>query len=780
MKQFDESYQKVVDNLKKQFYASSHDSEKMKQFQDLKEKYSKLRAELKSLKNSFLTTKNELSKDFEKYKIQKSRLLEEYSKEYNEYMNQNNEIIQKLENIENSIKEDQDSLQSSFHTLKEKNHIEITEKQSQLAQMIHDHKNELEKKSNLIQSDAKLSNEEFDYLKSQLLKEFEQLRTQNETIYPPIIEKNKQLQKSLDDLLKSNSIEKEQYVNQLGTQKNEHLNEMNKLKEENDDEEHLEYARFESKMATLHKKLGQTQSLLSDSEFAQENKNKLENELNELKLFIGKSKSEFEQTFNEEKQNLTNENDTDFQKVKEEEEKAFADFQKQLENEINDNQNDFENKKTNLTKNLKNSYESCLSSIPEQFKNDGVIPNLLNDYTRQMKALNDQLAFEMQEIKKDSNEGLFKDTISSKQQKITEIENDRNSTIKNQNAEIENENDRHIKLLLTFSFEHLDKELNELRENVHQKIENWTQQHDELLLTLRKLTESNPDIISVSGFLEDEEIINLRKYLEEIRENLKKQRQHKQTEMEAALTEKAEEIEKTTEQIKQNKINEIQNQKDEKARKEKEFEEMKNLEIVKKKDLDLIYNKELISHDSTIAKIKEDYKKKIQEIADIIRKDKIGLIHKQTELNKEADLLRIEIEKKTDGAVDKFQKEIAEMIKIKENYLKKMEKYLKESEERCNEAKHKAENIPMRKDECDAIKRLEEILEQKTQQLTIIAKDLMGYRNRLKQQEDEYNRRFGVAPQVAILHGGGNGRSQAKSAMVLKKPLPPLKNSLVC
>jgi hypothetical protein len=68
-----------------------------------------------------------------------------------------------------------------------------------------------------------------------------------------------------------------------------------------------------------------------------------------------------------------------------------------------------------------------------------------------------------------------------------------------------------------------------------------------------------------------------------------------------------------------------------------------------------------------------------------------------------------------------------------------------------NQARERAAQRPMGKEEASLLQKLERSLVMRTQQLASVGRDLIEYRHRLIWQEGEYNVRFGVDPKVAIL-----------------------------
>jgi hypothetical protein len=79
-----------------------------------------------------------------------------------------------------------------------------------------------------------------------------------------------------------------------------------------------------------------------------------------------------------------------------------------------------------------------------------------------------------------------------------------------------------------------------------------------------------------------------------------------------------------------------------------------------------------------------------------------------------------------------------------------------------------------RPEEDAIVTRLEGVLGVVSKELGVLLKEYQYYRSKIQTQESDYNERFGAAPHIAVLKGGSPTR------IPMKKPLPPLHNSVKC
>lgn len=775
------SFNKAKEDLIKEFAEISKDSEKIKGIINLKEKLQIINREILQLKETLLTLQNDFTNSIKDLKQKCLNEANDYQNLYSENNKQLSDINSQIESHEFDCTDEIKIITEKIQLFKEKHLEEITKLQSQLAQLLLDHKVEIENKKSLYQTNESLSDEQINNLKDQLQKEINQIKEENEKMYPPLIAINKNLQIQLEDLLNSFQDEKNKRSTQFQLLKEKNSKEIAKLKEEQDDELHLEYAKFESKMAVLVKQLGQNKSLISDTKIAEETKDDLTKQYNELKIKHEQNKEEFDRSYQLEKDELNNDNSISLKTLQEAEEKKFLEIKANLQGQIDQNIQNFEERKKKLLTSLKSEYENELSQIPKRFRDDKVFPNMVQNFQNEYKSLQKVLNDEKSEVPShETNEKELAESIAEKEELTARIEKEKVTLQLRMKSSEEDEQKRHEFALSSLVPSHKEGEIDEFREKCKNRINGLIQRQDDLLFTLRKLKEQNTTqtVISASGFLEDEEIISLRKFLEELRNVLKKQRKDKQIDLEESVAKKNEEIELTIQKI----------EKDiEKAELSIENEKIENkcrVELVNKEaeiKLNEIHEKFGIEKESVkdrIEKVQRKIDEKIDNLKEILENERKSCKKIQNDMKIESEQNLINNHMKISETFEQLNKEI-NLLKNKREELENQSKIvIKTYEEICKKSMKKAENIPMRPQESAEIKRLEDILDKKTQHLTLVAKDLIGYKSRLKQQEDEYNKRFGVAPQVAVLNG--ENRRQSKSAAFVKKPLPPLKNSSVC
>lgn len=773
------SYKNEKDNLKKEFYETADDFDKI--LIELNEKIKVFHQEIDQLKEMFLNMQKNhknLLNDIKQKCLNESN---DYQKEFKDYNQKLFEMNSQLESLEFDNSDDIKSILEKIKLFKEKHLEEITELQSQFAQLLLSHKVEIENQNSLHKTNESSSDEQYNNLKNQLQNEFNQVKEENEKNHLELTETIKNLQNQLDSLLKSFKIELDKRSTDYNSLKEKNSKLIAKLKEEQDDELHLEYAKFESKMSVLVKKLGQNKSIISNSKIAEETKNQLTKELNDLMSEIEKNKEEFENSYQKEKEALFNQNEISLKTFQEEEEEKYLKIKANLEGQITENQQKFEEAKKSLISSLQWEYENELSQIPKRFRDDNVFPSLVQSFQNQYKSLQKVLNDQPTETVHETNEKELNEIIHEKENLISRIEKEKVQLISKMKSNEEDEQKRHNFALSSLVPSHKDGEIDEFREKCKNRINGLVQRQDDLLFSLRKLKEQNQtqNIVSVSGYLEDEEVIKLRKFLEELRNELKNQRHDKQIDLEESIAKKNEEIEVTIQKIKEEiekKIEMIENEKIENKQRIEDVNEEANvrLEEVQKK-----FEIEKDSFKNRYEKVKLLINEKVRKLRENYKNEKIFFNKIKNELKIDAEKNLINNHMQITQTFERLNTEINLLKNKREEFENQSKIQIETYEEIRKKSMKKAENIPMRLEESIEIKRLEEILDKKTQQLTVVAKDLMGYKSRLKQQEDEYNRRFGVAPQVAVLNNGDN-RRQTKSAAFVKKPLPPLKNSSVC
>lgn len=777
---FDSSYAKAVENLKKQFYITTKDSGKIKIFGELKYKLQVIYQDILRLKETLLGIQKDRNNLLSNQQQGCSIIINEYQKIFSQNSKQIYALNSQFENMISKNSDDLKSINEKIQYLKEKHLQEITDLQSLIARLLLDHKVEIDKKKSLHQSSESLSDEEIQKLKENYQNEFNQVKEKFESQYPSLIEGNKTLQAQLNELLNTFQNEFNDRLAKFNAKKDEYSKEAAKLKDEQDDDSHLEYAKFESKMTILMKKLGQNKSLITDTKCAENTKNELLKELDDLKIQIEKEKNDFDLSFQEEKESLSNQNDSSIKECQDEEEKKLLAFQVKMKGQIDENIKQYEEKKNELILSLKNQYESSLKQIPEKFRTDNVISTMFQEYNQLYKSLQKNLEDEMKEVVYKSNENQLQESISEKEELLSRIENERLRLLSKMASNEEEENKRHTFMLSMLVPSHKEEEIENYRQKCKNRMNTLIQRQDDLLFILRKLKEqSQGQNISVSGYLEDEEVAKLRKLLEELRNDLKNQRHSKQLDFEESIARKNEEIADMTQKIQDylEKVK-IDNENNIKEGK-REIEAVKEKAIIDLQEAEKAFCIEKESIKGRITQIQQIIHEKIRQLKEILENERNKKEKNQNDLKVEAEKNQINNHMSLKQTFEKLNVEINMLKEKHEEFIQQYKDQIRIYIEICQKSRKKAENIPMRQEESIEIKRLEGILDQKTQQLTLVAKDLMKYKNRLKQQEDEYNRRFGVSPQVAIL-GSGDNRRQTKSAAFVKKPLPPLKNSSVC
>ena len=784
MNSYETSYKKSVENLTKQFHASSKNAEMMKTIKELNQRYIALKNNMLPFQETVISQKEAFRSNITQFKNDFQREVDRYSKDMAELNKIRDDLKNKLEIIQNSNNPNVDILTADFEKMRVLHVNELTSLQTTLAQLLLNNKVELENMNNSIASNKANSNEEFEKLQKQYSKEYEELNNKYDVEFSTSSENMKKRQVTLDEQLKAFLNHQDQFFQQYQKNEIEHRIEIERLKKEYENDLALEEEKIQSVIQDKNKNHELYQSLHANFENGQKELDELEKEKASLIETFENSVKQIEDSLTLEQNDLNMLNEKELNELKENEEKDFLEFQQQLENQILENQNAFQSMKEKFISDSDAAYQNMMKKIPELFKNDGVVKNFLDENTEKYKKALEFLS-SLDAESDDPNEIELKDKaikelIDEKMQLSESIIKDRPLLQKKWEDFIDDEEKRHEILMKSYDLSSYDAKLNDYQNDVKNKIENLDYTYNKLLIELKIISDINSGIITTE-YIEDDEIAKLRTHFEQLREELKMKRYGKKAELEKEVLEKNEEIEKASKQfaddIESEKI--LIKKKIEEA--EEEFQNLQEKQNVNYQNSNAKFHEQIQQNQETIKELKLSLDEKLKIILELIKKEKIDSIKLQTELNNELGIERNKLEKLADDQIENESQILMSLRDLLDEKNKNLDALLKEAQDTCEKAKEKAGRIPMRPEEKEEIERLEGILDIKTQELSSLAKDMMKYKAHLQKQEVEVNKRFGVSPQVAILGNNGHGgKMQSKSAAVIKKPLVPPKNSFVC
>lgn len=421
---------------------------------------------------------------------------------------------------------------------------------------------------------------------------------------------------------------------------------------------------------------------------------------------------------------------------------------------------------------LMQSYETTLKAIETEYLQDGVINGILGkyneDYTKYRQELDAVSAPDSGEAGKIIDE-LEKATTQHKV-RTSEIASEREEFSKKCEEERLKEIERHETLMSTFDTSKNEADLAQMKEDVTARKSELETLEKSLAAELEQLQRATfsidtPDEDALLAALQDEVGSAKRDNTELPSKALESKKQEvlaKKTELDCATRQYFENLES------------------EKSKLEEEINTKANLIVDRERALrDEIENSKR-QQSRAIGESQIALQRRKNELKDLVTTLRSDL-HTFKAKRVTEKQRRMELDHEKHLYVDRmriFQRDsktwMAVIQRQKEERVLELEELVKSARRRRDSAKSAFYGRSMRHEEAVTIKRLEEIAEQKLDELMPYAKDMMIFRSRLQTQEDVYNTRFGATPSVAVMGTTQVRRNTSLSQALPKKSLPRL------
>ena len=414
----------------------------------------------------------------------------------------------------------------------------------------------------------------------------------------------------------------------------------------------------------------------------------------------------------------------------------------------------FNNENEEYYENLKNEFSEETKRIKQEME---------ENYQKELEMLQKELD-EYENYTPPSTESLENEVNAidnEKEMKQKEKDGEKDDLVSKFNTEYENEVFRHENYLLsllrqTNRNENIDDTLNCMRNNamiVLKELEGDYTTKNETLKKLRSLP--SPIIQSAEDCLE---VQQLREKIAELQALKKRKIQEAEEESKRMIQELEDEI--------NNEKNSIQNKKDQIDKDNEEIETKLHELFASETERRTQSRTNSEKNESKLVEImkirekslRERLQKEAEDAEKALEEGKKQLTQDEEDRKGKADEQWEKLMKQLDEETKKCDTEIKEMKKNRVYSHPELDEKLKNATKLRDEWKDKYNNKPMRDKEKFILENLIQLLHQKTSYLIIIGRDLLSYRARLLQQEDEVNGRFGNDPVIGIMRGSVNAQ----------------------
>ena len=732
-------------------------------FDDLLKDKKKLVNHINEMKNEALNLKTAFIQSLSELKINLSQIFQqintfnsesrEEEKQFKDGINKKNneyaeEIIYLNENLKalaQAHKKELDQIEdekNQFNSQKEKDIDNISLKMNKKISDINQHlenerKNQInmlnEKKENISQIENKI-NEDIKKLGESKVEKINTYQQEIETI--------------TQSTLKNKEIFKEQKLNE-----NQRFKSLS-------DQENIEFERRRLDLQTSLKNAKEIEQKIQ--EYLKEKEN-LENQFKSINdAFILAA-----QSFEENNDNIS---DDDYKQLLLQLEEIYKKQQSEFLNQSNSITNDFDIKEKNLQKNLNKKYEESIKEINQSFEGKDDNVTKIQQYEKLYNDLNKELLNyeELPQLTRVENDKEI-DELTNKQELLKKsIEHEKESMIIQYQKDFKLCQDNLPKIIDSFPdlVEKYDHEIKIIKKENKKQLKTFNNEIQEKKKTLKNLKELK---IPKKELENDDKVKAAKAALNDIiqKSNEKIEIQESQSKKIFSLLESQIQSANMKNQSSinhENKQQEIDHKRfhelfyshiDKRKLKKKQFEEMKD-EIQKQYELDLIEKK-------------TQHELKIQQLNQAILTEKTQLkSHTDIsidKINSEFEILILENQ-------EKYNNEIKQLITKKDLTKKQTEQEISAAKEKLNTIITQVKEKPMGEEEKITIDQLTLSLEEVTENLKAVGKEFLDFREGLAVRDNEFNARFGRAPQISF--DIKNSKQRSSSVFSKRKPLPPL------
>lgn len=774
---FDTDYQKSVLNLKKQFLASSKpDPEQERILKGMRDEIITMKEMIKELKNEMSAAQTIVVSNFIGFRGRSDSLMEQYNELHTKYLNEENELKAHLNDLCEKIKIENKEQRAEEENENRRHENEVIKLQNQLKMLKAHNNEEREKKEKWYLSTTELSNEEYEELQKHLQNDLDELIMANEES-----EKSNQWRvdeyiNKMDDIDKKNIAKYDELELSLRNTIDKNQKDIDDLQKELEEEKSQLLEKYKDEIDIFYHAIEDRSSIVRDYDLANKEKEELEELIEILKAKNQKEIEDFDQNLKEETEKLIEENLNNKDLLDKELNDDLEKYQTESNDSISSTAESRKEAKQKRIDELENEFQNHMEQIKQEFIGQNVSGQLEETYNNEYQKLEEQME-SLSEIRLVSDDHSVDEVREKKIKLINDVDEERKKILDEWNQHINEEKDRYQKHLLAFLPSEEDTRLTDLREEGLKKISEYDKRIDELS-SLFSSAQSSSSRMMIDGFLEDEEVIKLRKELERVTEECKNARREAQKKLETDV-----------QQSKENNEKEKENQEESLKfeQKKQELIILANASKLASQNNQLSENIDIHKQEYSDAldecgKSRIDFARKIEEHKEQLRKvidyevENLSIINKAIfkEMKKYIDDYN-ELSAKN---IKNWEAEIEKITQAKDEFLTRLDDHVKVAEEREKQAEKRYIERDMRPEEKAEIDRLTNILESKTKHLMTIAKDHKFYKNHLLQQEDEVNQRFGTTPSVALCTRNNNNNLRKPKSVLARTPLPPLGESV--
>lgn len=729
---------------------------------NLKQPFINSKERIKNLQKFIQNQIAEMNKQKEIFQKNMSSYREKFKKIISNYPKTDKIKLEDIEKLKKGLEQKYlqmqnriESLRSELNFKKQNYENEMATLEKELNQIRGSINNQKEEKEKTIELTKKKSNNElFTFIQS-LNDERNKLKLKNQRILNKQEEIIKRIQSDIDNFDEDHSNE---FV-LLKEEKESHLTEFEqenkKIKTDFQNRMYNEVKKFNELKSNFEVKIKHTSS--QSAEFA-----KRDDEYKKLKIVLESLNRSIESNM----KNLAKNTNEDLTKFKNEKNQELETSKLKL----NCNFEVAEHKRkadiTAYQKELDVEYSLKQTEIEKDSKEkiDQIQTEFLNQKEIELNELNIEYEKKFNSIENELNSVIIPDEIieltdqSINDLKIKlenlpgEVTEERNSIVSKFEQSIDEEEERHRQLLLSYL-----AYCNESQERDYESC--FTEQKKRISLfegQIKELDKEFKRIVNMSLKLakfdsEDLEQIRLEEELSRVRQEMKAKIRNEENIKNDLIKEATQKILQQQEENEKNYKEENDKQRKESKESHNLFDEQRN----RRRKISENSVKNLKEEENNFRNLLENRKIENNEKLVELKRAIINVRQKAEDENEsfEERLLkeRRRLEKENKLITDKFP----DQIKLLKDGIEKMhpelDRKILEMTERRDKAKLASLNKPMRKEEISIIKRLEGQLSVTTSHLTAVGRDLLQYRQQLISQEGEYNVRFGADRSVAIM-----------------------------
>lgn len=781
LEKIEEDHNIEIKNLKVKYSNQNVDPQLMALFFETKNHLITLKQQINNMKNDFQIIQKNQKIFIQQYRKEYDIFKKDYYESYQNFLGRVDAFQKDIKELDNNdilrnLKQDMQNQEINFYNERKNLTEKLTAKKIEF-QEIYD------KNEQLLAQISQQTNEAFEELKKQYNNEENQLKKQNEEAMEQIDVKTENLKKlvaekqiEINNIKKDNqeklNILKQSYCNKLEQQRNENIKLL--------DQEYQDFQMKKEILANEYKRISE-KNLLNE---VSKKKELYINQLNDLYINIDNDINQMkEKMIAAEEHEIEEENQMKNQEILQQE-KIMNELIHDFELEIVQIQSINDQNYQIFLEDLHKEHVQSINKLKEEF---------LENYKTKEKEMIDHYQLNFENLKKRLDDigapsikiecGItdsdIHDLVEKKNSLNESIKTYKENLLKEFQNELEKEKSRHQKIISEYDSElknnkqnyeatikKIDEEHHLLMDhlkNVHMKLEN-----DLMIIQNYKENPKEPFDVSLIG---DEEVLKLKTTIENLKMELKRQRQIAKIEKDSNLSKNLKNIDDEIEKQKHETFQYQDRLKQDEKMMTQTFQSKANIlnSLPKKiKELKSIsYNK----FNDNFLEAQKQIETKIDDFEISLQNLKAKIVSLDFFLHENEDRERSKYELILQEESSTLAKNILNLSQENKTRLKELEKQKQEIENSKNEIESKYNSRPMRKEDQETIEKLEKMLNLKINQLSMKMKDLNQSRSILVHQENEYNSHFGVSPHIAILKTNKNSNSKKRE---MNQQLPPL------